>query len=66
MRSGDSVGCHYNGRIDSPRLIAKALPPERLEGLFLTPLPADLTGSTLAAWDFAQEIKTTRIVDVGP
>ena len=66
VRSGDGVGCHYNGRIDSPRLIAKALPPERLEGLFLKPLPADLTGSTLAAWDFAQEIKTTRIVDAGP
>src|SRR3954454_7916591 len=27
VRAGEGVGCHYNGRIDSPRLIAKALPP---------------------------------------
>lgn len=57
---------HYNGKLDSPRLVAATLPPERLEALFQAPLPADLAPHVLAAWDLARATRTTRIVDPGP
>ena len=63
---GGGVGHHYNGRIDSPRLLDRALPAERLEALFLRPLPSDLAGSVLAAWDFGRDVETVRIVDASP
>ncbi|MBX6321004.1 MAG: N,N-dimethylformamidase, partial [Rhodospirillaceae bacterium] len=54
---------NFNGKIDSPRLVARALDdtvagqlldaPETLEGL-------------VAAWDFSREIPTDRIVDLSP
>ena len=55
-----------NGKLDRPRLLAGAVPAERLEGLFLDPMPADLAAPMIAAWDFSREMKTTRIVDAGP
>ena len=68
LRSGEGggVGHHYNGRIDSPRLLDRAVPAERLEALFLRPLPSDLAGSVVAAWDFGRDVETVRIVDASP
>lgn len=57
---------HLNGKIDSPRLLARALPPERLEALLVRPLPADLLPDLVFAFDFAQGTRTTRIHDTGP
>jgi N,N-dimethylformamidase len=59
------VGGHFNGKIDRPRLFARALSDAELdelkgEGAALA-LP-DL----VAAWDFSQEISSSRVVDVGP
>ena len=63
---GDGVGCHYNGKLDSPRLLAAVVPPDRLEALFADRLPADLAPMLVGAWDFARETRTTRIRDAGP
>jgi N,N-dimethylformamidase len=56
----------FNGKLDRPRLVAGLVAPERLESLFLHPMPVDLASSLVAAWDFSQAMKTTRIVDAGP
>jgi N,N-dimethylformamidase len=60
------VAHHLNGRLDSPRLVAGAVPPDRLDALFLRPMPADLAAATVAAWDLSRGIETTRVADAGP
>jgi N,N-dimethylformamidase len=61
-----TVQLHYNGKLDAPALFARALAPAELEAAFLRPLPAALRASLVCAWDFAQQIPTTRAVDLGP
>ena len=63
---GDPRRSHLDGKIDSPRLLARALPPERLEALLVSPLPADLAPDLVFAFDFARGTRTTRIHDTGP
>ena len=62
MASAATTTAGSTARASSPRPCRRS----GWRGCSCSPLPADLTGSTLAAWDFAQEIKTTRIVDAGP
>jgi N,N-dimethylformamidase len=64
--AGDQPVLHYNGKLDSPRLAAGVVPPERLEALIGWPCPADLAPYMTGAWDLARETRTTRIVDAGP
>lgn len=66
VADGGGVVSHYNGKLDSPRLVAGVVPTGRLEALFQAPCPGDLAARLLGAWDFARETRTTRIVDVGP
>ena len=54
---------HYNGKIEAPRLAGAAFGREALRALTDDPLAQS---ALVAAWDFAREIPTTRIVDVGP
>jgi N,N-dimethylformamidase len=63
---GTAASQHFNGKLDSPRLVAGAMAAARLEALFQAPLPADLAPKVLAAWDLARGTRSTRIVDVGP
>lgn len=63
---GSPCRSHLDGKIDSPRLLARALPPERLEALLLRPMPADLAPDLVFAFDFALGTRTTRIHDTGP
>ncbi len=52
----------FNGRIEYPVLVARALPADD-PGLAPTaPLPA----GCLAAWDFSREMHTQRLIDLGP
>lgn len=66
VHTGPRPSLHYNGKLDSPRIVAGVVPPERLESLFLRPLPKDLAEAVLAAWDFSRAMTTTRIEDTGP
>jgi N,N-dimethylformamidase len=62
----DDGHAHYNGKIDSPRLFAGALPPDallRLGRLGESELPRD---GLIAAWDLARETSSLRVVDAGP
>jgi len=62
----DTATGFYNGKIDSPRLANRALSRPEIERLKAAAVPADLATSTVAAWDFSQDIPGTRIVDVSP
>ncbi|MCP5153187.1 MAG: N,N-dimethylformamidase large subunit [Ectothiorhodospiraceae bacterium] len=60
---GDPVGGHYNGKIERPMIIARALAPAAVQrALDARRRPRGLA----ACWDFSREIGSTRIVDVGP
>ncbi|MFO1058248.1 MAG: DUF6605 domain-containing protein [Dongiaceae bacterium] len=55
-------GC-YNGKIDRPRLVARALGEAEAERLVESPLAVD---GVVAAWDLAREIPTEWIIDLSP
>jgi N,N-dimethylformamidase len=57
----------FNGKIDSPCLFAKSLPPQSIELLRQGVAPANVGGDGLtAAWDFSADIAGSRISDTGP
>ena len=53
---------HFNGKIEAPRVVAAALKPADLGPVLSEPGVFPL----VAAWDFAQEIPTTIVRDIGP
>ena len=53
---------HFNGKIEAPCLAAEALAPADLAALLGRPRDFPL----LAAWDFARDIETVFIPDIGP
>jgi N,N-dimethylformamidase len=55
------AGGAYNGKIDRPRLVGRAIGDAEAERLVEAPLAVD---GLLAAWDFSQEIPGERIVDL--
>jgi N,N-dimethylformamidase len=57
---------HFNGKIDSPRLAARALTPAEQQAVIGGPLPAGLVTALVGAWDFAQGIDTDTIHDTSP
>jgi N,N-dimethylformamidase len=57
------LGGHYSGKIEAPRLIARALDESQIEALH-PGTRAALSRDVIAAWDFAQDIPTTRVVDL--
>jgi N,N-dimethylformamidase len=63
---GERVGGHYNGKIDSPAILAHALSADELDGVFLRPMPAAIRASLVVAFDFSREISSTRAIDLGP
>jgi N,N-dimethylformamidase len=66
-REGEAIAVgFYNGKIDSPRLANRALSRPEMERMKAAAVPSDLMTSTVAAWDFSQDISGTRIVDVSP
>ncbi len=58
---GDPVRGHFNGKIEAPVIIARALAPGEIEIA-----AASATGDDVARWDFAQGFDTTRVTDTGP
>ena len=63
---GGHAAGHYNGKLEAPRLLARAWEGNPLALFEATapgpPLAADIVGW----WDFSREIPTRRIVDLGP
>jgi N,N-dimethylformamidase len=60
------AGGHLNGKLDRPRLAARALDPVELAALGADALPDTLVTAVLAAWDFSLEIPSETVVDVSP
>ena len=57
---GKPVGGHFNGKIEAPTIWTRALSAEDA-----TAAPGG-SPDRVARWDFARDIDTTRVVDVGP
>jgi len=55
---------HFNGKIDSPRIVGQVLERHEMEAL-KAPV-SGLPPSVLAAWDFSCEMTTDRIIDLSP
>ena len=58
------VNCHYNGKIDSPRLANRALARAEMEQLQVEPFPDGVRTAVAGAWDFSRDIPSTRIIDL--
>lgn len=63
---GAGAGALYNGKIDRPAVAARPLAPGERAALLRDAILPDLGASLAAAWDFSQEIPSTRIVDTSP
>jgi N,N-dimethylformamidase len=64
--NGQLIGdCHYNGKIDCPRLCNIALERLEMERLRDDNPPHDLQSSVVAAWDFSKDISSERLRDIG-
>ena len=59
---GGPPTAHFNGKIEAPLLLGDALDGAQVASLASSGPPA----RTVAAWDFARETSSQRIVDVGP
>ena len=63
---GLAFGCYMNGRIDRPRIARGPSDRARLLAL-LSDNPEELLDNTLiAAWDFAEDMGTDDVSDIGP
>ncbi|HEU0115816.1 MAG TPA: LamG domain-containing protein, partial [Thermomicrobiales bacterium] len=56
---------HFNGKIDRPRLLGRALSEAELARLAAGGSPGDIDGA-VAIWDFAQDSSSARVVDASP
>jgi N,N-dimethylformamidase len=63
-RTNNQVLGAYNGKIDRPRIFGRALSTADLEQVRQG--SAALPPGVLAAWDFAADIGTTRVLDASP
>jgi N,N-dimethylformamidase len=64
---GDTVaGGHLNGKIDSPRLFARALSPDEIAALRWGASPHTFGAGLVAAWDFSADIVSSTVTDTAP
>ncbi|HEX2527763.1 MAG TPA: N,N-dimethylformamidase beta subunit family domain-containing protein [Geminicoccus sp.] len=61
-----TIGRHYDGKIDSPALVAGVHGLSRYEPLLRSGVPFVNEIDLIARWDFSKEIHSVRTVDVGP
>ncbi|WP_119462598.1 N,N-dimethylformamidase beta subunit family domain-containing protein [Rhodospirillaceae bacterium SYSU D60014] len=57
---------HYNGKIDSPAVLARPLSRDERSALLEEARVPALDEGLVAAWNFSREISTTRILDSSP
>ncbi len=55
---------HYNGKIDSPRIAARALTQAEMEILKHAPARGELAQAVVAAWDFGLDIPSQQVTDI--
>ncbi len=61
--AGELAAAHYNGKIDSPAVIGRALDGAAIETLGTDAKAARGASGVLAAWDFSQDISGIAIAD---
>lgn len=61
-----TIGRHFDGKIDGPLLLAGLHPAERHDEYLRPVVDPSLLVPIIARWDFAREIRTTRVIDIGP
>ncbi len=59
---GAPVRGHFNGKIERPMVFEAALSPEQIEAA----ASGKETKGLVAAWDFAREMSSIRVIDTGP
>ena len=68
--AGGPTWAHFNGKIEGPRVFGASPSPAELEALLDAPdqvlLGEPMTAGTIASWDFAVGIASTRVTDTGP
>ncbi len=67
-RAGGDAGVIdvFDGKIDSPIILDRAVAPAALAGLFQRPFPPARRPQVVAHWDFSRRISGTRAIDTGP
>jgi N,N-dimethylformamidase len=63
---GLAFDCHFNGRIDGPRLARRAFDRGGIGMLATMTQPGCFGDSLVGAWDFSRDISTDVIRDLGP
>jgi N,N-dimethylformamidase len=58
--------CHFNGKIDRPRLAAGVLSDAEIAAVAADEDPCERNPRLVAAWDFARDTGTHAITDTGP
>ena len=58
------VAGHYNGKIERPRLVGRAVTRLEMEQLRGEEIPAGLRPVVLGAWDFSKEMMTETIIEL--
>jgi N,N-dimethylformamidase len=66
LASGTLSRDHFNGKIDSPRVLSRDVTDAEAERLLADPHPSVWKQDLVAAWDFSIDIPTHRIADTGP
>ena len=62
----DTVGHHFNGKLDRPRIFGRALASDELDALRLGRNSAAVAAPIIAAWDFSADIASATVTDAGP
>lgn len=57
---------HFNGKIDAPTLLSRALDPAEIAELWKAESPLDTGLPLIAAWDFSVGISSRQIQDISP
>ena len=61
-----AAGAHFNGKLERPCLVRRALPAAEIGRLADDDARLALGDDLLGAWDFAREIPSDRVVDLSP
>jgi N,N-dimethylformamidase len=64
--AGAAAGGFFNGKIEAPCVVARALTAAEQTAVVATATPPAPDASAIARWDFSRDIPSTRITDVGP
>jgi N,N-dimethylformamidase len=60
------LGAYYNGKIDSPRLVDRAIGRLEMQRLLDGSVPDGLAPHLVGSWDFSCDIETEAVTDTGP